>query len=88
VADKDGVPCGNGENVVSFKISGPGVIAAVDNADNGAHEPFQASQRTAYRGQCVALVKASTAGNITLTASAPDLADGTITITAVPAAAK
>jgi len=84
VVDKDGVPCPNAEVPVAFKISGPGVIAAVDNAANDSHEPFQGSQRTTVRGQCIAYVKATAdSGQITLTASAPDLTDGTAVIEAV-----
>ncbi|HVU37588.1 MAG TPA: DUF4982 domain-containing protein, partial [Opitutales bacterium] len=82
VVDKDGVPCPNVETPVTFKIAGPGTIAAIDNAANDEPGPFQGNQRTTYRGECVAFVKASGPGALTLTASAPDLADGTATIEA------
>jgi beta-galactosidase len=83
VLDKDGTVVPDAENLVSFKISGPGVIAAVDSANNASHEPFQASERHAFQGRCVAFVKATApSGKITLTATAPGLTSGSITIKA------
>ena len=38
---------------------GPGVIAAVDSADNASHEPFQAPERRAFQGRCIAIVRAT-----------------------------
>lgn len=45
-------------NLVSFSISGPGKIVAVDNGDATSHDPFQASSRKAYNGLCLVIVKA------------------------------
>jgi beta-galactosidase len=81
VVDKDGTVVPDAENLVSFKISGPGVIAAVDSANNASHEPFQASERHAFQGRCVAFVKASApSGKITLNASASGLTDDSTSI--------
>jgi beta-galactosidase len=53
----------------------------VDNGDIASHEPFQAKERHAFRGQCFAIIRATGAtGPITLTASAPDRAPASITI--------
>jgi beta-galactosidase len=85
VADKHGTVVPGANNLISFKISGPGVIAAVDNADNASHEPFQAAERHAFQGRCVAFVKAmASSGKIVLTASAPSLKSGSITLKAFP----
>ena len=85
VVDKHGVPVPGASDLVSFRISGPGVVAAVDNADNASHEPFQASERHAYHGQCVAYLKATGSfGKIVLTASAPGLKSGMVVIKACP----
>jgi beta-galactosidase len=82
VLDKDGTVVPDAENLVSFKISGPGVIAAVDSANNASHEPFQASERHAFQGRCVAFVKAAApSGEITLTASASGLTSSSVSIT-------
>ncbi len=84
VADANGVPVPGANDLITFKVTGPGVVAAVDNGDNASHEPFQASERYAYLGQCVAFVKATApSGQITLTASAPGLASGSVRLTAV-----
>jgi beta-galactosidase len=81
VVDANGVLCPNADNPIKFSMTGPGQVAAVDNGDVNSHEAYQASQRKVYRGECVAIVKAkSTGGGITLKASAPGLADGTVTI--------
>jgi hypothetical protein len=45
-----------------------------------AQPPFQASERKAYLGSCVAIVKAKGAGRVTITASAPGLAVGSIAV--------
>ena len=85
VVDAHGVLVPSATNLITFKISGPGVIAAVDNADNASHEPFPAGERHAFQGRCVAFVKASApSGKIVLTASAPGLESGSITLKALP----
>ena len=81
VVDKDGTIVPDADNLVSFKISGPGIIAAVDNADNASHESFQAVERHVFQGRCVAFVKATApSGQIVLTASASRLTAGSISI--------
>jgi beta-galactosidase len=81
ITDEKGVQCPGAGDLVTFKLSGPGTIAAVDNGDPCSHEPFQASQRRASQGQCIAILKAGApGGKLTLTASAPGLADGTVSI--------
>ena len=85
VVDEHGIPVPRADNLVSFKISGPGVIAAVDSADTVSHEPFQAAERRAFQGGCVAFVKATAAsGKITLTATADGLDGGKVTIKTSP----
>jgi beta-galactosidase len=83
IVDSNGVTVPSAAPVITFAISGPGVIAAVDNADNSSPEPFQATARKAAQGWCVAFVKsAAPSGTITLTASSPGLAPATLSITA------
>jgi beta-galactosidase len=82
ITDKNGIIVPQANNAVSFQISGPGEIAAVDNGNNSSHEPFQASQRSAFQGRCVAFVKAAApTGKLILTASAPGLTADSITFT-------
>ena len=81
IVDANGVTVPRADDLISFQISGPGVIAAVDSANNSSHEPFQATERRAFQGRCVAFVKATgLPGKIILTAAAPGLAAGSITI--------
>ena len=91
VVDAKGEVIPNASDLIAFKIAGPGVIAAVDSADNASHESFQANDRRAYAGRCVAALKATApSGKITLTATAPGLGEASITLRAVksPPAAK
>jgi len=84
VVDRHGVLVPSANDLITFNISGPGVVAAVDNADNASHEPFQADERHAYEGECVAFVKATApAGKIVLTASAPGLRSGSVILKAL-----
>jgi len=85
VVDANGVVVPDADNPVTFAVTGPGAIAAVDSADNASHESFQGSQRRAYQGRCVAIVRATAAsGEITVAATSPSLAPGSVTIDAVP----
>ncbi|RZK61826.1 MAG: DUF4982 domain-containing protein, partial [Hymenobacter sp.] len=85
VVDADGILCPNADQQLTFSVAGPGTLAAVDNGNVASHEPYQARQRKAYQGQCVALVKAAgPRGQLSLKASAPGLADGTITLEVAP----
>lgn len=83
VVDENGVLVPSGDNLITFKIAGPGVIAAVDSGYNNSHEQFQATERKAYQGRCFALLKARDAGRISLEASAPGLKNSSITVKAV-----
>ncbi len=84
ITDANGIVLPGSSDLVTFKITGPGVIAAVDNGDISSIEPFQGSERKAYQGRCYAMIKARAArGKIVLTASAPGFPPASITINAV-----
>ena len=86
VVDENGVLVPSAGDLITFKISGPGVVAAVDSGNNNSHEQFQAMERKAYQGRCFALLKAkAAAGRITLEASASGLKSKTITVNVVRA---
>ena len=81
IVDAKGIEVPNADDLISFQDSGPGVIAAVDNADNSSHELFQATKRHADQGECIAFVKATGfPGKIVLKAMAPGLTSGSTTI--------
>jgi beta-galactosidase len=84
VVDGSGIEILSANNSINFSISGPGVIAAVDSADNASHEAFQAGFRRAFEGECVAFVKATAPkGRIAVTASSAGLKSDSISVKAL-----
>jgi beta-galactosidase len=69
------------DTAVTFKISGPGTIVAVDSGSQ-QQETFRGNTRNTSEGAAYAIVQATGAGTITVTASATGLTDGTATIEA------
>ena len=85
VVDAQGVLVPSAHDLVSFKVGGPGIIAAVDNGDNATVEAFHTSERHADGGQCVAVLKAAApSGEITLEASAAGLAGASMVVGTMP----
>jgi hypothetical protein len=66
---------------VTFAITGPGTIIAVDSASM-TQETFRGNVRNAYQGLAFAIVQATGAGTITVTASASGLTSGSATVQA------
>ena len=66
---------------VTFAITGPGTIVAVDSGSQ-TQESFRGLSRNTFGGAAYAIVQATGAGTITVTAKAAGLTDGTATITA------
>ncbi|GAJ19785.1 unnamed protein product, partial [marine sediment metagenome] len=74
------------DDLITFQLKGPAEIVAVDNGNRASHESFQANQRRAFHGQCIAVIRATaSSGTITLTASADGLKDSAVTIEATAA---
>jgi beta-galactosidase len=83
ITDANDIEIPSANDLISFQISGPGQIAAVDNGDNSSHELFQAGERHAFQGECAAFVKANSgSGKIILTATATGLTDGSVEVEA------
>lgn len=83
VVDANGVPNPWADDLITFHVTGPGTIAAVDNGDPQIHDSFHTSERHLYQGQCVATLKATRpSGRITLSASASGLTGASVTIEA------
>ncbi|MBS2963703.1 cellulose binding domain-containing protein [Actinocrinis puniceicyclus] len=80
IADTSGRVVTGSSAPITFTISGPGVIVAVDSGSQ-TEESFRGNVRKADQGIAYALVRATGAGTITLTASANGLTLGTTTIT-------
>ena len=80
MVDENGTLVPSASDLVKFEIEGPGKIIAVDSGSVVSIEPFQAMQRQAYQGRCLAIVRATGKGPIRLTAKAGNLPAATITI--------
>ena len=81
VTDENGLPCLNATHKIKFTTQGPGLVAAVDNADLSSSEPYQSDARWTYKGRCIAIIKANAGnGTIKVTATANGLKSESITI--------
>jgi beta-galactosidase len=82
VVDDQGTIVPGAQNLINFKVEGPGFVAAVDSANSNSHEPYQATQRQAFQGVCLALIKANASrGKIKLTATSPNLRSASVELT-------
>ncbi|MBI9019192.1 MAG: DUF4982 domain-containing protein [Phycisphaerae bacterium] len=82
IKDKNNLTVPRSDNLVKFEIEGPGQIVAVGNGDATSHEPFQASQRKAYNGMALVIIKSykGKIGTITLTAKSDGLSTAKVKI--------
>ena len=81
VVDADGIPVPHAPNSLTFTVTGLGRIAAVDNGDMTSHKPFQTNTITMVGGVCTAYIEPGK-GTLTVTAAAPDLSPGLLTLPA------
>jgi len=85
MVDKDGLRNPNINPKLTFTISGPGILKAVDNSDASSHEKYKTNVRTTFKGEAVALVQATAnSGQITLSVSAEGVEGSTILLNAIP----
>lgn len=82
ILDENGTLVPDASDLVQFSISGPGRMIAVDSGNVVSIEPFQASERTAYQGRCLAVLRAIEPGVIILKASINGLSVATVEISA------
>ena len=87
IVDENGIPCPNTDEVISFKLSGPGVINSVDNGMLNSTESYKGSERRAYKGRAVAVIQGLGKGKVEVVAKSPGLKDGVVSLE-VSAAAK
>ncbi|CAN5460560.1 beta-galactosidase GalB [soil metagenome] len=75
ISDKNGLMVPKSHNRIKFEISGPGEIVAVDNGDATDHDSFHQTNRRAYNGMALVIVRSikGKAGKISLKASSPGL---------------
>jgi beta-galactosidase len=81
VVDSRGVVVPGDGPVLRFGVRGPGRVAGVDNGRQELAQSYQQPAIPAFRGQAVAIIAATGGrGPITVTASAPGLAPGKVTV--------
>jgi beta-galactosidase len=85
VTDKDGNTVPMAKNQVKFSIEGPGEIVATDNGDPTSFVPFPSTERPAFNGLCLAIVRAKPGqkGTITVRAESPALQGANVTLQAL-----
>jgi len=85
IADASGNVVAGSSAPVTFAITGPGTIVAVDSGSMTS-ETFRGNVRNAFAGIAFALVQATGAGTITVTAKSGTLTGGSATVTATQGA--
>jgi beta-galactosidase len=82
VVDEEGDVVPDAENSVSFSIDGPGVILTTDNGDQTDFVPFPETERKAFSGKVLAIVRAQkdASGSFTVRAEADGLEAGEVTV--------
>jgi beta-galactosidase len=79
IVDSAGTVVPTATNLVRFTATG-GRILALDNADLQSHEARQSSERHAFNGRGLAILRAVAPGALRLTASAEGLTSASVTI--------
>jgi beta-galactosidase len=84
VEDKDGNICPLADNLVHFKVTGPGDIAGVDNGNAATTEPFHADYRHAFNGLALLILRSRTeTGKVHVVATGDGLAKAEIDVRTV-----
>ncbi|MDR3734584.1 MAG: beta-galactosidase GalA [Acidobacteriaceae bacterium] len=84
--DRNGLFVPEANNLITFRIDGPGKLIGVGNGDPSCHEPDHASWRSAFNGLCMGIVQsAGDASEITVHAESPGLDAAVQKITAMAA---
>ena len=80
ILDKAGFSVPDADNLLSFKVKGPGELVATDAGDPTCHTPFHSSEINAFHGLCSAIVRRTGPGEITVSVSAKGLTSSKITL--------
>jgi beta-galactosidase len=79
--DNNGTIVPTAADLLKFTITGPGKILGLDSGNVMSTERFQATERKAYQGRALAIVRATGAGKIILTADAEGLPSAALELT-------
>jgi beta-galactosidase len=81
ILDADGNICPNATNLVKFSVEGEGLLECVGNGDPTCIESYQASERSAFHGLCLLVVRSTkNPGKISVRASSEGIEDSLIEI--------
>lgn len=85
VTDKNGRTVPDAASLVRFTVEGPGVIVATDNGDPSDMTIFSSTERKAFSGLALAIVRfqPGSSGTIKVTAHSEGLAGGSVEINAL-----
>jgi beta-galactosidase len=78
--DENGTLVPTAADLVTFTVDGPGKLIGVDSGNIMSTERFQASERKAYQGRALAILRATGQGEIKFTATVEGLAPATLEI--------
>ncbi|KAL2114270.1 hypothetical protein VUR80DRAFT_9492 [Thermomyces stellatus] len=83
VVDGEGDVVPDAEPTISFSIDGPGEILTTDNGDPTDFVPFHETDRKAFRGKALAIVRAEkgASGELTVKAAAEGVEAGEVSVT-------
>lgn len=74
IVDKNGNVVPYADDLIQFKINGPGKIAGMDNGYEADTESFQGNKHKAWKGLCLAIIRSTNKnGIITITALSDNL---------------
>ena len=75
ILDDKGRLCPEADNLIRFKVEGPGEIVAVGNGNPASTEPFVSDKRRAFNGMCLVVIRSlpGETGMIKVSASSDDL---------------
>ena len=80
ILDKAGRDVPTADNLLTFKVSGPGKLLATDAGDPTSHTPFYSPKIKAFNGLCSAIVRRTGPGNITVSVSGEGVSSSKITL--------
>jgi beta-galactosidase len=85
IVDAQGLTVPLATNSVAFDLQGPAGNLGVDNGNPISHEDYQANQRLAYRGHCLAIIQSTrAAGRIRVMARSAGLKSAEIELQSTP----
>jgi beta-galactosidase len=80
VVDDAGTTVPAAENLLHFHLTGPAMLAGVDNGSTSVRTSFTSDTFPAFRGNCVAILRATGPGTIAISASADGLQSASATL--------